>query len=74
MLEPQNLSQGLLPASDDAPRPPNPSSSNERAKRKLMVGAMLCTAFMLTEIVGGVVCGSLAIITDAAHMLSDVAG
>ena len=44
------------------------------AKRKLLIGAGLCTAFMLTEIFGGVVCGSLAIITDAAHMLSDVAG
>lgn len=29
---------------------------------------------MLLEIVGGYISGSLAIITDAAHMLSDVAG
>ena len=29
---------------------------------------------MTIEIVGGVVAGSLAILTDAAHMLSDVAG
>jgi len=29
---------------------------------------------MTIEIVGGIVAGSLAILTDAAHMLSDVAG
>lgn len=29
---------------------------------------------MTIEVVGGIVAGSLAILTDAAHMLSDVAG
>lgn len=29
---------------------------------------------MAGEIIGGYISGSLAIITDAAHMLSDVAG
>ena len=44
------------------------------AKRKLLIGAGLCTAFMLAEIIGGFLAGSLAVMTDAAHMLSDVAG
>ncbi len=43
-------------------------------KRKLLIGAGLCTCFMLAEIVGGFLAGSLAVMTDAAHMLSDVAG
>eukprot|EP00438_Fugacium_kawagutii_P021684 Skav223812 [mRNA] locus=scaffold575:783306:783658:- [translate_table: standard] len=30
--------------------------------------------FMMVEIVGGLLANSLAIITDAAHMLSDVGG
>ena len=34
----------------------------QAAKRKLLMGAGLCTAFMLTEIVGGIMCHSLAII------------
>jgi zinc transporter 2 len=29
---------------------------------------------MITEIVGGIMSGSLAILTDAAHLMSDVAG
>ena len=45
-----------------------------RAQRKLMLGTALCFLFMLTEIVGGIMAHSLAIMTDAAHMLSDVAG
>ena len=35
---------------------------------------MVCFFFMVCEIIGGLVSGSLAILTDAAHMLSDVAG
>ena len=46
----------------------------DQTKRKLLIGAALCFAFMLIEIVGGIVAHSLAIITDAAHMLSDIAG
>ena len=35
---------------------------------------MVCFAFMIAEIIGGLVSGSLAILTDAAHMASDVTG
>ena len=34
---------------------------------------MLCVFFMIAEIVGGVLSNSLAIATDAAHMLTDFA-
>ena len=34
----------------------------------------ICFLFMIVEIVGGIASGSLAILTDAAHMLSDVGG
>eukprot|EP00965_Chrysotila_dentata_P256060 6212421-Pleurochrysis_carterae.AAC.3 len=44
------------------------------AQRKLLVGTFLCFLFMLFEIAGGIIAHSLAIVTDAAHMLSDVAG
>lgn len=44
------------------------------AQRKLFIGTGLCFLFMLTEVIGGAMAHSLAIMTDAAHMLSDVAG
>jgi len=46
---------------------------DERARRKLLVAAGLCLLFMIAEIVGGVMSNSLAIATDAAHMLTDFA-
>ena len=50
------------------------SKSLDEAKRKLLWGIVLCFAFMLAEVVGGLLAHSLAVMTDAAHMLSDVAG
>ena len=38
-----------------------------------MTATVLCVFFMLAEIVGGVLSNSLAIATDAAHMLTDFA-
>jgi zinc transporter 2 len=46
----------------------------KRAQRKLMIACVLCFFFMVAEVVGGFVANSLAIMTDAAHLLSDVAG
>ncbi|KAG8464410.1 hypothetical protein KFE25_003473 [Diacronema lutheri] len=44
------------------------------SQRKLKMAAGLALTFMTIEIVGGMLAHSLAILTDAAHMLSDVAG
>ncbi|CAL5382409.1 unnamed protein product [Camellia sinensis] len=41
--------------------------------RKLFIAVALCVVFMSIEIVGGIKANSLAILTDAAHLLSDVA-
>ncbi|KAJ8562240.1 hypothetical protein K7X08_011531 [Anisodus acutangulus] len=41
--------------------------------RKLCIAVVLCIIFMSVEIVGGIKANSLAILTDAAHLLSDVA-
>uniref|UniRef100_A0A6E8VWL6 Cation efflux protein cytoplasmic domain-containing protein n=1 Tax=Anopheles coluzzii TaxID=1518534 RepID=A0A6E8VWL6_ANOCL len=50
-------------------------SSNESygkaEKRKLMWATLFTVAFMTAEFVGGYLSGSLAIMTDAAHLLSD---
>lgn len=42
--------------------------------RKLWFVVVICFFFMAAEIVGGIMSDSLAILTDAAHMLSDVGG
>ncbi|KAI4355320.1 hypothetical protein L6164_004104 [Bauhinia variegata] len=49
--------------------------SKERSKsiRKLLIAVFLCAIFMSVEVVGGIKANSLAILTDAAHLLSDVA-
>ncbi|GAA0156274.1 transporter [Lithospermum erythrorhizon] len=41
--------------------------------RKLCIAVVLCIIFMAVEVVGGIKANSLAILTDAAHLLSDVA-
>ena len=42
--------------------------------RKLATVVIICFIFMIVEIIGGFWSHSLAILTDAAHMLSDVGG
>lgn len=49
-------------------------SSNAWARRKLLMAGGLCLLFMGGEFAGGFLAHSLAIMTDAAHLLSDVAG
>ncbi|CAH8521504.1 unnamed protein product [Dicrocoelium dendriticum] len=46
---------------------------DHRAKRKLMLASGLCLLFMIGEIAGGALAKSLAIMTDAAHLLTDFA-
>ncbi|KAA8497268.1 putative zinc transporter protein [Porphyridium purpureum] len=43
-------------------------------QRKLISASVLCLLFMLVELVGGYFAHSLAIMSDAAHLMSDLAG
>ena len=47
---------------------------NKNAISKLVRICIFCATFMTIEFVGGYIAGSLAIMTDAAHLLSDLAG
>jgi cobalt-zinc-cadmium efflux system protein len=47
---------------------PTVGSGNERA---VLIGLLLTGAFMIAEVVGGLMSGSLALIADAGHMLTD---
>ncbi|KAJ8966677.1 hypothetical protein NQ314_003374 [Rhamnusium bicolor] len=44
------------------------------AWKKLLSVLLLCCLFMIAELVGGYFSGSIAIMTDAAHLLSDCLG
>ena len=49
------------------------SGLDKKARRKLIIASILCLVFMVVEVVGGVLSKSLAIATDAAHLLTDLA-
>jgi cobalt-zinc-cadmium efflux system protein len=44
------------------------------SERRIGLAALLTGAFMLAEVAGGLVSGSLALLADAGHMLTDFAG
>ncbi|XP_071142410.1 proton-coupled zinc antiporter SLC30A2-like isoform X1 [Mytilus edulis] len=46
---------------------------DKKARNRLILASVLCLIFMVAEIIGGVIAGSLAIISDAAHLLTDFA-
>lgn len=46
---------------------------DKKARRKLVIASVLCVVFMIGEIIGGWMSNSLAIATDAAHLLTDFA-
>ncbi|KAH0454503.1 hypothetical protein IEQ34_016427 [Dendrobium chrysotoxum] len=53
----------------------NIKDATERSSsmQKLLIAVLLCIIFMAVEVIGGIKANSLAILTDAAHLLSDVA-
>lgn len=51
-----------------------PNQSTSHSESKLILAMCLCVLFMVAEIVGGYVAGSLSVMTDGAHLLTDVVG
>ncbi len=49
-------------------------SASGRHTRPLLIALLLTAAFMIVEVVVGLAIGSLALISDAGHMLTDVVG
>jgi cobalt-zinc-cadmium efflux system protein len=43
------------------------------SRRRVAIAAVLTAAFMMAEVAGGLISGSLALLADAAHMLTDAA-
>ncbi|XP_064652130.1 proton-coupled zinc antiporter SLC30A2-like isoform X2 [Lineus longissimus] len=46
---------------------------DNKARNKLIIASILCLIFMCGEAVGGALARSLAVVTDAAHLLTDFA-
>ncbi|GFN85117.1 Zinc transporter [Plakobranchus ocellatus] len=44
-----------------------------RARNRLLIATVLCSIFMVGEIVGGILSNSLAIISDGVHLITDFA-
>ncbi|KAK1126572.1 hypothetical protein K0M31_004205 [Melipona bicolor] len=61
-----------IPPEDHCHRERN-EEIDKKARKKLLLASTLCVIFMIAEIVGGVLSNSLAIATDAAHLLTDFA-
>ncbi|GCC22858.1 proton-coupled zinc antiporter SLC30A2-like [Chiloscyllium punctatum] len=45
----------------------------ENARRRLYLASAVCLVFIISEVIGGYLAQSLAIMTDAAHLLTDFA-
>lgn len=45
--------------------------ANERNLRRVMIALVLTGIFMIVEVIGGIISGSLALLADAGHMLTD---
>jgi zinc transporter 2 len=76
MASKESLSVKLLDGagmSAPAPAPTTMSAKKASARQQLLKIMGICLVFMACEVVGGYLAGSLAIMTDAAHLLSDAA-
>jgi len=45
-----------------------------KARKKLLLASAFCVLFMIAELVGGFLAGSIALMSDALHLLSDCGG
>lgn len=47
--------------------------THKNTRKRLIIVSIICFMFMIAEMVGGILSNSLALATDAAHLLSDLA-
>lgn len=53
---------------------PDMEHTTKKVMVKLVAASVMCFMLMAVEAVGGILAHSLAILTDAAHMFSDISG
>lgn len=71
MSRPTPVAEDHTHGSDDHDHSHGPGAYRGADRRALLIAAVLTGGFMVAEAVGGVITGSLALIADAGHMLSD---
>lgn len=49
------------------------AKARQNVMRRLKIATALCIFFFLVEVIGGLLAGSLAVLSDAAHLFSDLA-
>jgi hypothetical protein len=47
---------------------------DQKAMKQLAMASGVCAFFLICELIGGYIANSLAIMTDAAHLFSDITG
>ncbi|KAL6543964.1 Metal tolerance protein 1 [Orobanche gracilis] len=65
--------EGAICGFSDAKTSSKDAKERSSSMKKLLIAVVLCVVFMSVEVAGGIKANSLAILTDAAHLLSDVA-
>lgn len=65
--------EGAVCGFSDSKKTSDDARERSSSMKKLCIAVTLCLIFMGIEVVGGIKANSLAILTDAAHLLSDVA-
>lgn len=45
----------------------------QQVLRRLYTATLLCSFFIVVEVIGGLMSGSLAVLSDAAHLFADLA-
>uniref|UniRef100_A0A1A7XK25 Proton-coupled zinc antiporter SLC30A8 n=2 Tax=Iconisemion striatum TaxID=60296 RepID=A0A1A7XK25_9TELE len=68
----EELQKGASHCHDNSRAQEQRETEKKVAKRRLYVVSVICLIFMVGEIVGGYLAGSLAVMTDAAHLLTDL--
>ena len=51
----------------------NPADERKQVLQRLLIATALCSFFLIVEVVGGLLAGSLAVLSDAAHLFADLA-
>lgn len=72
LIEPMLASSppAALPKKKDGKHKKN----SKQSMRKLVIVSILCAVFMFAELIGGIIANSLAVMSDSAHMFSDLMG
>ena len=51
-----------------------PTHLHNQSSSRLLLALCLCIIFMAAEMIGGYIAGSVAVVSDGAHLLTDVIG